>query len=952
MNRVVWSTALSLLCAMDLAAQITIVATGKQLKYDVESQKSQKIALAETGGQFSAPCAAFKSDITIKDGCKPDLSRSHSTPMVTGCDAAFGQAGPGYGFVIGRCNTHTDDTPTVTFDSVTGHLTVDGKVCRDGGQRGSYEGTHFVYQKCPSVSEWTEQYTFSLPNVPGWQPVATLPAPPEGVENVQYAIAVTPPSAASAGLFDTDPSSAEKGTHLWAKLNPTNDLRITGLEVTQGIQNLANEMPLVAKRRTIVRAYVSSTEDNVNGVGATLAAFRNGIPLGAPIPSENFPAIWKNGAGQRMELEHAFWFQVPPAWREKTGEVRFVATVDPGNTVFETNEGNNTFETTVAFSAAAPIRITAVPFHMHEGADRSKAVLTYSTSDATFQPIVDNILRFHPTPDLQVIDCGTPVQFPTGHALGREWDLTKGAAQALVLYRVARTRSMSGCGPDSMYWVGLIHPKVNTQMPGFNTGGIAVPFRRSSWVKMSGDPSPSVPWRWPGGAALAHELGHNVGLPHVSCMGDEGFPVWDLYPHPSPDCRLAVGEDGYFGMDVYFDRWGFMKPSVISNNPAAPDDKRGFPLMGYRPPEWADPFDYCLMLLMAGVPCNPLSMAKTSPTVLIQPGPPTAAPAAPPKEGYLIVGGVYDLKRGQFEALDVSEVPNTALNALVNPRPTAQTRETLPPLSIAQLDAKNSEIVVTPAEVLSPDGDPTMLTFLQTIPKNALTRGIRLRYGKATLGVRMASKSKPTVRLVTPNRGVLAPNQLVRWTAGDADGDALTFNVLYSTDSGRTWRPLATGLTEMQMTLPEAGRLPGSVGAVLRVEANDGFHTTRDDSDTKMSAPTWPPVASIVQGDGTFVDVGRSLMLDGVATDVDEGSITNPDFFRWFSDRDGAIGSGRELQTRTLSRGVHAITLQVRDSEGKTASATRQIYVGVPPPFIPPKDLAMRQGGSAALHGF
>ena len=98
--------------------------------------------------------------------------------------------------------------------------------------------------------------------------------------------------------------------------------------MTQGIQNLANEMPLVARRRTMVRAAVRASMSNANAIRATLAAYRNGALLGPPIDAENTAAIRTSG-GARIALDDTFRFQVPPAWRDQPGDVKFVVTIDP-----------------------------------------------------------------------------------------------------------------------------------------------------------------------------------------------------------------------------------------------------------------------------------------------------------------------------------------------------------------------------------------------------------------------------------------------------------------------------------------------------------------------------------------------------------------------------------------------------------------------------------------------
>jgi hypothetical protein len=61
---------------------------------------------------------------------------------------------------------------------------------------------------------------------------------------------------------------------------------------------------------------------------------------------------------------------------------------------------------------------------------------------------------------------------------------------------------------------------------------------------------------------------------------------------------------------------------------------------------------------------------------------------------------------------------------------------------------------------------------------------------------RTVSAHAPAVQVIAPNGGEVLSGAMipVTWSAADADGDPLTFSVLYSADGGSTWTAAATGL--------------------------------------------------------------------------------------------------------------------------------------------------------------
>ncbi len=91
---------------------------------------------------------------------------------------------------------------------------------------------------------------------------------------------------------------------------------------------------------------------------------------------------------------------------------------------------------------------------------------------------------------------------------------------------------------------------------------------------------------------------------------------------------------------------------------------------------------------------------------------------------------------------------------------------------------------------------------------------------------------EPTVTVTFPNGGeVLNGTELVTWDASDLEGDPLTFDVLYSNNSGSDWTSLATGLTileyEWNTTLHDDGS-----EYLIRVIVSDGEFSVADDSNS------------------------------------------------------------------------------------------------------------------------
>src|SRR6185436_1553699 len=113
-------------------------------------------------------------------------------------------------------------------------------------------------------------------------------------------------------------------------------------------------------------------------------------------------------------------------------------------------------------------------------------------------------------------------------------------------------------------------------------------------------------------------------------------------------------------------------------------------------------------------------------------------------------------------------------------------------------------------------------------------RSLRIRRGADVLLQRARPATAPTVDISAPAPGAkvaIGADMTIKWTAADADGDALTHFVALSKDGGQTWRSLGDARTGNELTAKASLDLAGT-DVRVRVTTTDGWNTTTD-----VSAP-------------------------------------------------------------------------------------------------------------------
>ncbi len=719
------------------------------------------------------------------------------------------------------------------------------------------------------------------------------------------------------------------------------DFEVTGMEVSQGTQNLANEMPLVEDRRTIVRVYAQqATGTAVGGVNARLYGTRGGSSLsGSPIDAENNPVTIQADGGDRTNLNDSFWFYLPSDWR--SGDVTLRAEVNYDDAVTEYDKDDNEIETDVSFEATDSLNMAMVPLHLHEDADRDKSTHIYWCTESDCDEIYDDLLRFHPIADLNLWRFTTSLK-PIWHGwpVHKEWDPNDDSDRSAILNRLKWKRTWTNDPVSDMHYYGMVHET-------FAARGLA---DTPGWVAlgtMDSDFWTASPWHGWGPETMAHELGHNQGLQHVACADDDGDGTPDeeeggatdsSYPWPYPDCSLAVVDtEGYYGLDVYYSSWGLSEPEVISNDPGESQPHLGYPLMGYESPNWVSPWEYCNLLEEYGITCS-LTWSAAADNRVTRPSTEALRIVAALQSAteYLLAGGTANANQ-ETATLDpayrLSQPPPQELEERV--QTLLAGAQAPPPASgwLFTLEDAASHPLYTETIAFNEDfhNGALITSFASVIPFPAGTQWLRIRHGPTVIAERQVSAHAPTVHLLSPNGGEqMQIGSLLQWTGSDADGDDLLYTLLYSTDAGATWRALVLDTGETSLTVDEniLADMLGSNQALLKVIASDGVNTGEDVSDAVFSVPGSAPLSVITSPqDGTFSAPGKLVVLEGVGLDMEEGTLRG-NALQWTSDRDGALGTGEELALHNLSTGHHRITLTATDSDGMSGQAAVDIVIG------------------------
>jgi hypothetical protein len=766
----------------------------------------------------------------------------------------------------------------------------------------------------------------------------SLPIPPEENPYRTPQLGLTYPSPTPTKINDAAADIVKK------------DLEVYAVEVSQGIQDMQNRMPLVQYRRTVLRVYVRTDSGDIYGVRGAVEAYRDGQKLaGGPVFADNQPIAAHQNGGDRLKVEDTLNFTVYQDWR--SGKVTykfFVYPVDPTFPYFyETNAENNFFEITVEYHPGTYATVVMPIIHMHNYDDEGQIFLDQVVDeefDAIASRDANTLLRYYPITNVEIVG-GYGWIRPENHTWDEhidDWTLISDTGTSDILSEIQAYRDDDNNYSQAL-WYGMVPSGLPWKWGGLSNGEVAMGVIN----EVSYEESPGH-WYISGGWLAAHEMGHSLGMAHIACGTGEGKP--DLfYPYSGDPCSMAAVDPlGYYGFDLYYDIWPQSNgPTVISNDPNAALLNRGFPMMSYRGPKWIDPYTYCKLLPVFGVDCKladlgisalPSGMKMASLDDLSHIHSEAEFPIhLQNADEYLRVYGLIDIIGNTAKFNDVirtSQLTEQQIQSVTEHQADIQheiEEGGTTPYTLTLEDTNGTILSSVPLYNLeSVHGPSDAQGFHEVLPFLPGSAFVRVRNDGALIGERAVSANSPTISMTSQNQGgaLTAPID-ISWEASDADGDSLTYMLQYTSDGGQTWRVLLTDLHTSNVRLDSFAGMAGGSNSYFRVTANDGVNTAQDQNDAAFTIPNSPPSSLIVTpGDNSVFPQGGKITFMGQGMDPEDKGLPGEQLI-WTSDLDGGLGSGRELITDTLSPGLHKITLRVTDSAG--LSDDTYIFVNVDP---------------------
>jgi len=659
---------------------------------------------------------------------------------------------------------------------------------------------------------------------------------------------------------------------------PILNLLVTDIETTQAIQCMGrrscpqDSVPLYTGKATLVRVYVriSSGPSLISGIGGALCPGDTGEagcsdPI-RPTGKITVTSVSDPAAIVRGDLNATLNFILPSDWVTSAGKRTFTVYANYNmENAAEWNYADNYGLAGAYINPSQSLDITFLPI-----SNKGKA----PSIDERWA-LVDWLKRVYPTSAIHVWERKAPLIVSFEFALDDTSAPGCGTGWNAMLSWLRWLR-----GDNPRHYYGMVDMST---LGGYGGCGYTPGVAAAGGVRAGDIQGPET---------AAQEVGHNLDR------------------HHAPGCSAGGPDGGYPETPGYIDEFGVDVGRMRLYLPS-----KAFDFMGYcggGGNKWVSVYTY-------------EALAGKLPSGVYMPGGSSVLAASRPSDAtgpeFLIASGTLSPKAATLEygfyRLSLSPSSRDALGE--------------GPYSVELRDAAGRVLFsrsIAP-DVLSNSEAGGTGPFFIILPWREGTTSVVFRYNGREIGRRQATRHAPSVELLEPQTtedwGSAGPH-IVAWRGADEDKDALTYMLQYSTDDGRTWETIAPFLTTTEAKLDASG-LAGSPAARFRVLATDGFNTASSETGSPLTVAGKPPQVHIdLPADGTTIDQGAALVLEGVGTDMEDGPLPGSSLV-WSSDRDGSLGSGELLINSSLSGGEHRLTLQASDASGETATASVHVTV-------------------------
>jgi hypothetical protein len=658
------------------------------------------------------------------------------------------------------------------------------------------------------------------------------------------------------------------------------------IEVTQAVQTVDNQIPLVAQKDTVVRVTVNSSAPSLPAV-VYLSAKRGRVTLaGSPLTV----IMTAKNAPDRHNLEDTANFLLPDAW------------TTAGTITLQASVSKVAGSITASTSTSVRFNTREIPTYWITPLNEGTATSPNVASDTLISRNESYLETVYPVADVDFVR--------------RQWsDLTVGSADLDTAITL---------GIDYYHSIGLawLFTYLFTGIEPFNLPEMVYIFTNGVGETKYGGLSNPI---WGGGegrvaagyigssqeGTLAHEFNHNLDR---NVAGSESFG------RHIEGCGSEAGDGSWPYANRYVNEVGFdtrlpwttatsSRRTVIPNNGTWPDYMT-YCTSGLLPTKWVSRYRYeSQYALYAPGTARSDEMARSA----------SRTPAYW-VSGTINVDGSGALSTVAFE-------PETFSPTITDTMTGTHT--------IKMLDALGVELTsygFTPDFTAHEGITPTVKAFGFTIPNTTGAAKIELYNGSTLLGSRTKSTNKIVAAFSNLTRGqVISKKTTVLWTATDADtsDSALwRYDLFYSPD-GRKWYPLAMNLRTKRFIF-DPNTVPTGKAAKLRLVANDGVNVTRIDS-VPISVSGGAPIVSVTQPvNATTYSSAGFIPLNGDARSISTDGISENNVF-WFAKKVGTtttklIGTSKQSQVK-LTAGTYDITLVAKDTNNKINSKVVRIIV-------------------------